>query len=149
MDRKQHVITESFAHGRTVRFLRAIRHSELLPNASEFCSPKIEIRGVSKNFGEWYQKTNTTEYTNKLTLLAFKIVTILHNTLLTTFIKLLETVSKCLFRNRSQNRCHTSAKRAPLMMLFRRGNRKKSTHRTPLIWRLQCVMKDGDYFEGQ
>jgi hypothetical protein len=23
-------------------------------------------------------------------------------------------------------------------MLFRRGNRKKSTHRTPLIWRLQA-----------
>jgi hypothetical protein len=60
------------------------------------------------------------------------------------------------------------------MMLLRRGNRKKSTHRTPLIWRLrvtavlrsipkeafadsfqtlyerfqQCVVKDGDYFEG-
>jgi hypothetical protein len=64
------------------------------------------------------------------------------------------------------------------MMLFRRGNRKKSTHRTPLLWRpqaqrvtavlrsipkeafadsfqklyehcQQCVVKDGDYFEGQ
>jgi hypothetical protein len=30
------------------------------------------IRGVSKKFGEWYQKTNKTEDTNKLTLLAFK-----------------------------------------------------------------------------
>jgi hypothetical protein len=39
--------------------------------------------------------------------LAFKIIAILHNTLLATFIKLLETVSKGLFRNRSQNRCHT------------------------------------------
>jgi hypothetical protein len=29
--------------------------------------------GVSKMFGEWYQKTNKTECTNKLTLLAFKI----------------------------------------------------------------------------
>jgi hypothetical protein len=28
--------------------------------------------GVSKMFGEWYQKTNKTEDTNKLTLLAFK-----------------------------------------------------------------------------
>jgi hypothetical protein len=28
----------------------------------------------------------------------------------------------------------TSAKRAPFMTLFRQGNRK-STHRTPLIWR--------------
>jgi hypothetical protein len=67
----------------------------------------IYLRGVSKKFGEWYQKTNKTEDTNKLTLLAFKIIVILHNTLLATFIKLLETVSKGLFRNRSQNRCHT------------------------------------------
>jgi hypothetical protein len=35
-------------------------------------------------FGEWYQKTNKTEDTNKLTLLAFKIIAILHNTLLAT-----------------------------------------------------------------
>jgi hypothetical protein len=50
---------------------------------------------VSKNFGEWYQKTNKTEDTNKLTLLAFKIIAILHNTLLATFIKLLETARSC------------------------------------------------------
>jgi hypothetical protein len=31
-------------------------------------------------FGEWYEKTNKTEDTNKLTLLAFKIIIILHNT---------------------------------------------------------------------
>jgi len=62
---------------------------------------------VSKWFGEWYQKTNKTEDTNKLTLLAFKTIAILHNTLLATFIKLLESVSKDLCRNRSQNRCHT------------------------------------------
>jgi hypothetical protein len=37
----------------------------------------------------------------------------------------------------------TSAKRAPFMMLFRRGNRKKSTHRTPLIWRLQACFYYG------
>jgi hypothetical protein len=48
--------------------------------------------GVSKKFGEWYQKTNKTEDTNKLTLLPFKIIAILHNTRLATFIKLLETV---------------------------------------------------------
>jgi hypothetical protein len=40
------------------------------------------IRGVSKKFGEWYQKTNKTEDTNKLTLFAFKIIAILHNILL-------------------------------------------------------------------
>jgi hypothetical protein len=38
-------------------------------------------------FGEWYQKTNKTEDTNKLTLVAFKITSILHNTPLATFIK--------------------------------------------------------------
>jgi hypothetical protein len=49
---------------------------------------------VSKTFGELYQKTNKTEDRTKLTLLAFKIIAILHNTLLATFIKLLETVGK-------------------------------------------------------
>jgi hypothetical protein len=67
----------------------------------------LHICGVSKTFGEWYQKTNKAEDTNKLTLFAFKIIAIPHNTRLATFIKLLETVSKGLFRNRSQNSCHT------------------------------------------
>jgi hypothetical protein len=49
--------------------------------------PMSHICGVSKKFGEWYQKTNKTEDTNKLTLLAFKIIAILYNTLLATFIK--------------------------------------------------------------
>jgi hypothetical protein len=31
----------------------------------------LHICGVSKMFGEWYQKTNKTEDPNKLTLLAF------------------------------------------------------------------------------
>jgi hypothetical protein len=68
---------------------------------------KSHICGVSKKFGEWYQKTNKTEDTNKLPLLAFKVLAILHNTLLATFIKRLETVSIGYFRNRSQNSCHT------------------------------------------
>jgi hypothetical protein len=59
----------------------------------------LHICGVSKTFGEWHQKTNKTEDTNKLTLLSFKII-ILHNTRLATFVKLLETVSKGLFMNR-------------------------------------------------
>jgi hypothetical protein len=50
-------------------------------------------------FGERYQKTSKTEDTNKLILLAFKIIAILHNSPLATFIKLLETVSRGLFRN--------------------------------------------------
>jgi hypothetical protein len=48
---------------------------------------------VSKTFGEWYQKTNKTEDINKLTLFVFKIIIILHNTRLATFIKHLETGS--------------------------------------------------------
>jgi hypothetical protein len=101
----------------------------------------LYVRGVSKTCGEWYQKTNKTEDTNKLNLLAFKIIAILHNTLLETFIKHLETVSKGLLgidRRTAVTRswiAATSAKLAPFMMLFRRGNRKKSTNRTPLIWR--------------
>jgi hypothetical protein len=51
----------------------------------------LQICGVSKTFSEWYQKTNKTEYTNKLT---------------DSFQKLYE-------------RCQL------------------------------CVVKDGDYFEGQ
>jgi hypothetical protein len=39
---------------------------------------------VSKKFGEWYQKTNKTEDTNKLTLFTHKIISILHKTLLET-----------------------------------------------------------------
>jgi hypothetical protein len=70
-------------------------------------------------FGEWYQKTNQTEDTNKLRLLALKIIAILHNTRLGMLINILETVSKGLFRNQSQTCCHT------------------------------YVVKDGDYFEGQ
>jgi hypothetical protein len=54
----------------------------------------LHICGVSKMFGEWYQKTNKTEVSNKLTLLAFKIIIILHNTRLATFIKLLVTFSR-------------------------------------------------------
>jgi hypothetical protein len=41
-----------------------------------------DLRGVSKKFDEWYQKTNKPEDTNKLVLLAFKTIAILHNTLL-------------------------------------------------------------------
>jgi hypothetical protein len=40
----------------------------------------VNICGVSKKLGEWYQKTNKTEDTNELNLLAFKIIAIIHNT---------------------------------------------------------------------
>jgi hypothetical protein len=51
---------------------------------------------VSKKFGEWYQKK--TEDTNKLTLLTFKIIAILHNTLLATLIKLYERFQQCVVK---------------------------------------------------
>jgi hypothetical protein len=98
---------------------------------------------VSKKFGEWYQKTNKTEDKNKLTLLAFKIVAILHNTLLATFIKLLDTVSKGLFRNQSQNCCQMflDCRHVCKMCTFHdalQAEKQKEVHRTPLIWRLQA-----------
>jgi hypothetical protein len=103
------------------------------------------IRGVNKKFGEWYQKTNKTEDEIKLTLLSFKIIAILHNTLLATFIKLLETISKGIFKNRSQNRCHTFldcrhvSKTCAFHYAFE-AEKQKEVHRTPLIrrWRLQA-----------
>jgi hypothetical protein len=93
-------LPSSSVHYREIisRFSLNINHSK-----NKWKKSYVDIRGVSKKFGEWYQKTNKTEDTNKLTLLAFKVIAILHNTLLATFIKLLETVSKGLFRNRSQN----------------------------------------------
>jgi hypothetical protein len=53
---------------------------------------------VSKRLGEWYQKTNKTEDTNKFTLLFFQIIAHLHNTLQALFIKLLETATKSLLK---------------------------------------------------
>jgi hypothetical protein len=51
-------------------------------------------------FGEWYQKTNKTEDTNKLTLLGFKIIAILHRTavllLLTVFRSFMNVANRVL-----------------------------------------------------
>jgi hypothetical protein len=44
------------------------------------------IKGASKNFGEWYQKAKQKRI-YKLTTLALKMIPILYNTLLATFIK--------------------------------------------------------------
>jgi hypothetical protein len=95
---------------------------------------------VSKKFGEWYQKTNKTEDTDKLTLLAFKIIAILHNTLLAMFISFWKLSAKASLGIDHRTAvtgswiAAMSAKRVPFMRLFRWGNRKNSTHRTPLIW---------------
>jgi hypothetical protein len=104
----------------------------------------VYIRGVSKKFGEWYQKTNKTEDTNRWTFIGLQNNRRPSQHTVGNVHKASGTVSKGLFRNWLQNRCHMFlscrhvAKRAPLMMLFKRGNRKKSTHRTPLIWRLRA-----------
>jgi hypothetical protein len=39
---------------------------------------------LSKQFGDWYQKTNRKEDKNKSSTLAFKMIPIFHNTLLAT-----------------------------------------------------------------
>jgi hypothetical protein len=111
----------------------AVNHSHILQ--------WFNIRGSSKKFGEWCQKSNITEDTNKLTLLAFKIIAILHNTLLATLIKLLETVSKGLFRNLSRNRYHTflDCRHVCKTCAFHdalQAGKQNQVHRTPLIWRL-------------
>jgi hypothetical protein len=46
----------------------------------------LNIQGASEKFGEWYQEKKKKEDTIKFTILAFKMILILHNTLLATFI---------------------------------------------------------------
>jgi hypothetical protein len=84
----------------------------------------------------------------KLTLLAFKIIAIPHNTLLATFIKLLETVSKaslgidCRRVAAIQERVTAVLRSIPKEAVadsfqkFYEGYQK-------------CAVKDDDYFEGQ
>ncbi|GBM03792.1 hypothetical protein AVEN_231276-1 [Araneus ventricosus] len=66
-----------------------------------------KVQGAFEKFGEWSHKIKETMYTNKIPLLAFKVITISDNTLLTPVVQLLETVSKHFFRYRSKHRCHT------------------------------------------
>jgi hypothetical protein len=87
-------------------------------------------------FGEWYQKTNKTEDTNKLTLLA-----ILHNTRLATGIKLLDTASKG--RTGAMEQRLTAVLRSIAKDAFADSFQKLYERCQP------CVVKDGDYFEGQ
>jgi hypothetical protein len=64
-------------------------------------------------FGEWHQKTNKREDTNKYTLLAFKIIAIFHNTPLATFIKLLDrrtAVTHSWIAATSAKRCSSGGK---------------------------------------
>jgi hypothetical protein len=68
-------------------------------------------------FGEWYQKTNKTDDTNKLTLLAFKMAAIQQR-----LTGILLSIPKEVFADSFQK-------------LYERCQ--------------PCVVKDGDYFEGQ
>jgi hypothetical protein len=96
---------------------------------------------VSRKFGECYQKTNKTEDTHKLTLLSFKIIAILRNTRLATFIKLLETVSKS--RTAAIQQRVTAVLRSIPKEAFADSFQKLYERFQP------CVVKDGDYFEVQ
>jgi hypothetical protein len=60
----------------------------------------LGIQGAFKKFGEWYQEKNKKEDTNKITVLAFKMVLNLHNTMLATFIKVSGKVSLGVCRRR-------------------------------------------------
>jgi hypothetical protein len=77
---------------------------------------------VSKTLGEWYQETNKTEDTNKLTLLAFKIIAIREVVIQQRVTAVLRSIPKEAFADSFQE-------------LYERCQR--------------CVVKDGDYFEGQ
>jgi hypothetical protein len=100
-------------------------------------------------FSELYQKTNKTEDTNKLTFLAFKIIIILHNTRLATFIKLLETVSKGLFSNRSQNSCRKADGNPRTCDSCSAKEALADSFQKFYECCQPCVAKDDDYFEGQ
>jgi hypothetical protein len=73
--------------------------------------------------------------------LAFKIIATLHNTLLATFIKLLETVSKC----------HAAAFQERVTAVLRSIPKEAFADGFQKLYELcqQCVVKGGDYFEGQ
>jgi hypothetical protein len=79
-------------------------------------------------FGERYQKKKT-EDTNKLTLLAFKIIAILH-------------ITDCRRMAAIQER---------LTAVLRSIPKEAFAHSFQKLYELcqQCVVKDGDYFEGQ
>jgi hypothetical protein len=69
-------------------------------------------------FGEWYQKTNKTEDTNKLTLLAFKIIAILLAVIQQRVTAVLRSIPKEAFADSFQKLCERCQ---------------------------PCVVKDGDY----
>jgi hypothetical protein len=82
--------------------------------------------------------------------LAFKIIAILQNIRLATFIKFLETVSKGVFRNRSQN-SRTAAIQERVTAVLRSIPKEAFADSFQKLYeRCQpCVVKDDDYFEGQ
>jgi hypothetical protein len=84
----------------------------------------LHICGVSKTYGEWYQKITKPQDTNKLNLLTFKIIAILHNT-------------------RSWIAAVTAVRRSIPKEAFADSFQKLYERCQP------CVVKDGDYFEGQ
>jgi hypothetical protein len=76
-------------------------------------------------FGEWYQKTNKMEDTNQLTLLAFKIIIILHNHGMATIEERVTAVLRSI---------PNEALADSFQKLYERCQ--------------QSFVKDGDYFEG-
>jgi hypothetical protein len=108
---------------------------------------------VSKKFGEWYQKTNKTEDTNQLTLLAFKIIAILHSTLLATFIKLLETEKFPRLKSimKGAGFADVAAIQEHVTAVLRSIPKEAFADSFQKLYERcqKCVVKNGDYFEGQ
>jgi hypothetical protein len=93
----------------------------------------LHICGVPETFGEWYQKTNKTEDTNTLTLLASKIIAILYNT-----------------RFGNVHKAAAAIQQRVTAVLPSISKETFADSFQKLYERCQpCVVKDGNYFEGQ
>jgi hypothetical protein len=105
---------------------------------------------VSKTFGEWYQKTNKTEDTNKLTLLAFKIIAHRHQIRevrwvdLFLFPRLKRIMKGARFADVAAIQEHVTA----VLQLIPKQAFADSFQKLYECCQ-QCVVKDVDYFEGQ
>jgi hypothetical protein len=110
------------------------------------------IRGVSRRFGEWYQKTNKTEDTKKLTLLAFKIIAILrlqapdHGSTVDFFLfPCLKSIMK------GARFADVAAIQESVTAVLRSIPKETFVDSVQKLYERcqQCVVKDGDYLEGQ
>jgi hypothetical protein len=109
---------------------------------------KIKIRGVSEKFGEWYLNTNKSEDTNKLTLLAliWRLRVPDQGSTVDFFLfpRLKSTMKGTGFADVAAIQERVTAVLRSLPKEAFADSFQKLYERCQ-----QCVVKDGDYFEGQ